>query len=223
MDFRELEERYDGPGNPAYHPKITMKLLVQGVIDGIFSSRKIFKATKENVVYIYLSGHLNPDFRTICRFRKDNLKTIEFVFAEVVKLAREICMVKLGHLSIDGTKIKASASNFSVLSKEELDETKEAIDLELRKGIKIDEIEDEIYGDIDPDKLPNGFKDVKEKIRKKKAEKIIDQYKKGDQKEKNRIENRLENSQNELEVSTNDFISFTDHESRFMPNKKHFI
>jgi len=66
MDFREIEERYDGPGNPAYHPKIMMKLLVQGVIDGILSS---------------------------------------------------MGMVKLGHLSIDGTKIRASASNFSVLSK----------------------------------------------------------------------------------------------------------
>jgi len=98
MDFREIEERYDGPGNPAYHPKVMIKLLVKGVIDGIFSSRKIFKATKENVVYMYLSGHLNPDFRTICRFRKDNLKTIKFVFAEVVKLAREMGIVKLGHI-----------------------------------------------------------------------------------------------------------------------------
>ena len=59
---------------------------------------------------------LNQDFRTICRFRKDNLDIIKRVIAKIAKLARERGMVKLGHLSIDGTKIKASASNFSVVS-----------------------------------------------------------------------------------------------------------
>jgi len=122
IDLKSIEKRYDGPGSPAYHPKVMMKLLIQGTIDGIRSSRKISKATKENVVYMYLSDRLKPDFRTICRFRKDNLEIIKLVFAEIIKLAREMGMVKLGHLSIDGTKLKASASNFSVLSKEELDE-----------------------------------------------------------------------------------------------------
>ena len=179
VDLKKIEKRYDGPGSPAYHPKVMMKILIQGTIDGIRSSRKISKATKENIVYMYLSDRLKPDFRTICRFRKDNLETIKLVFAKIIKIAREMGMVKLGHISIDGTKIKASASNFSVLSKEELDEIKEAIDMELRKGIEIDEMEDEIYGDTDPDKLPEPFKDVKERIRKDKAAKIIEQYKKG--------------------------------------------
>ena len=220
VDFKRIEKRYDGPGSPAYHPKVMMKLLIQGTIDGIRSSRKISKATRENVVYMYLSDRLNPDFRTICRFRKDNLETIKLVFAEIIKLAREMGMVKLGHLSIDGSKVKASASNFSVLSKEELDEIKEAIDMELRKGIEIDEMEDRIYGDTDPDKLPEPFKDIKEKIRKDKAAKIVEQYKKGDRKEKKRIEKQLDKAQNELEASGKDFVSFTDPESRFMPNKK---
>ena len=69
MDFTEIEERYDGPGSPAYHPKVMIKLLIQGTIDGILSSRKIYKATKENVVYMFLSDRLAPDFHTICRFR----------------------------------------------------------------------------------------------------------------------------------------------------------
>jgi transposase len=222
IDLKRIEKRYDGPGSPAYHPKVMMKLLIQGTIDGIRSSRKISKATNENIVYMFLSDRLKPDFRTICRFRKDNLETIKLVFAEIIKIAREMGMVKLGHLSIDGTKIKASASNFSVLSKEELDEIKEAIDLELRKGIEIDKMEDEIYGDTDPDKLPEPFKDVKERIRKDKAAKIIEQYKKGDQKEKKRIEKQLNKVQNELEAPEKDFVSFTDPESRFMPNKKQF-
>lgn len=99
IDLKKIEERYDGPGSPAYHPKVMMKLLIQGTIDGIRSSRKISKATKENVVYMYLSDRLKPDFRTICRFRKENLETIKRVFAEIIKLAREMSMVKLGHLS----------------------------------------------------------------------------------------------------------------------------
>jgi transposase len=222
IDLKKIEGRYDGPGSPAYPPKVMMKLLIQGSIDGIRSSRKIAKATKENVAYMYLSDRLKPDFRTICRFRKDNLETIKRVFAEIIKLARAIGMIKLGHLSIDGTKIKASASNFSVLSKEELDEIKEAIDTELKKGIEIDEMEDDIYGNTDPDKLPEPFKAIKEKIRTDKAAKIVDQYKKGDQKEKQRIENQLEKVQNELEASGKEFVSFTDPESRFMPNKKQF-
>ena len=201
---------------------VMMKLPIQGTIDGIRSSRKISKATKENVVYMYFSDRLKPDFRTTCRFRKDNLETIKLVIAEIAKSAWEMGMVKLGHLSIDGTKIKASASNFSVLSKEELDEIKEAIDTELRKGIEIDEMEDKIYGDTDTDKRPKPFKDFKEKIRKDKAAKIVDQYKKGDQKEKKRIEKQLDKAQNELEASGKDFVSFTDSESRFMSNKKHF-
>ena len=112
IDLKSIEKRYDGPGSPAYHPKVMMKLLIPGTIDGIRSSRKISKATKENVAYMYLSDRLKPDFRTIRRFRKDNLETIKLVFAEIIKLARGRGMVKLGHLSIDGTKIKASASKF---------------------------------------------------------------------------------------------------------------
>jgi len=222
IDLKKIEEKYDGPGSPAYHPKVMMKLLIQGTIDGIRASRKISKATHENIVYMYLSDRLGPDFQTICRFRKDNLETIKLVFAEIIKFSRWMGMVKLGHLSIDGTKIKASASNFGVLSKEELYEINEAIDMELRKGIEIDEMEDAIYGDTDPDKLPKPFKDIKERIRKDKAAKIIDQYKKGGQKEKKRIEEQLDKVQNELEASGKDFVSFTDPESRFMPNKKHF-
>ena len=158
IDLGNIEERYDGPGSPAYHPKVMMKLLIQGTIDGIRSSRRISKATKENVVYMYLSDRLNPDFRTICRFRKDNLDVIKLVFAGIIKLARGMDMVKLGHLSIDGTKIKASASNFSVLSKEELDEINEAIDTELQRGIAVDEMEDDIYENVNPDTLPKSFK-----------------------------------------------------------------
>ncbi|MBK5190114.1 MAG: transposase, partial [Methanosarcinales archaeon] len=88
IDLKKIEEKYDGPGSPAYHPKVMMKLLIQGTIDGIRASRKISKATHENIVYMYLSDRLGPDFQTICRFRKDNLETIKLVFAEIIKFSR---------------------------------------------------------------------------------------------------------------------------------------
>jgi len=71
IDYREIEERYEGAGHPAYHPKIMLKLLIMGTIDGLRSSRKIARAAKENVVYMYLAGNLKPDFRTISDFKNN--------------------------------------------------------------------------------------------------------------------------------------------------------
>ncbi|CAD6492254.1 MAG: hypothetical protein ANIMEMIM_00292 [Candidatus Argoarchaeum ethanivorans] len=70
IDFNEIGKRYDGPGSPAHHPNVMMKLLIEGTIDGIRSSCRISKAALENVVYMFLSDRLNPDFRTIRRFRR---------------------------------------------------------------------------------------------------------------------------------------------------------
>ena len=71
MDFSEIEEKYQGLGHPAYHPKMMLKLLIMGAIDGIRSSR-IARMARENVVYMFLAGNLKPDFRTISDFRKNN-------------------------------------------------------------------------------------------------------------------------------------------------------
>ena len=156
-------------------------------------------------------------WRVIKRLEKN--KTIwgysAIVANEKVDLTHYTMLVKRTIVPVD-EKLR------NMISKEELDEIKEAIDMELQKGIGIDEMEDLIYGDTDPNKLPKSFKDIKEKIRKDKAAKIIDQYKNGNQKEKKRIEKQLGKVQKELEVSGKDFVSFTDPESRFMPNKKHF-
>ena len=83
MDFSEIEEKYQGPGHPAYHPKMMLKLLVMGAIDGVRSSR-IARMARENVVYMFLAGMLKPDFRTISDFRKNNADLISQVFKRVV-------------------------------------------------------------------------------------------------------------------------------------------
>jgi transposase len=80
MDLSEFEKRYEGAGYPAYHPKMLLKLLILGMIEGIRSSRKIAKNARENVVYMYLAGLLKPDFRTISDFRKNNLNLVMLSF-----------------------------------------------------------------------------------------------------------------------------------------------
>ena len=74
MDFSEFEIRCEGPGHPSYHPCILCKILIQSMLDRVRSSRAIARNVRENIVYMYLAEHLQPDFRTISDFRKDNEK-----------------------------------------------------------------------------------------------------------------------------------------------------
>ena len=77
MDFSEFEIRYDGSGHPAYHPHLICKILIQSMLDRVRSSRSISRNVRENVVYMYLAEKLQPDFRTISDFRKENEQLIE--------------------------------------------------------------------------------------------------------------------------------------------------
>ena len=239
MDFRPIEVKYEGPGHPAYHPRIDTKLLIMGMVDGVRSSRKIAKNAKENVVYMFLAGKLTPDFRTISDFRKNNGKLIGFCFKEIVRFAKGLGMVRLGHISIDGSKIKACASRDKTLTKDELSFIEEIIKNEVLDGINEDRIEDEIYGkDKDGYELPDDIKlaehikrfirkKIKEKKMETKNEKIIrhlaKDYVKGNEKKKKKIMNKINKAKNEMNKSNVDAISLTDPESRFMKNQKNGI
>ena len=80
LDYREFDVNYEGAGRPAYHPRILLKLLIMGVLDKVRSSRALARSVRENVVYMYLSEKLTPDFRTISDFRKDNPEFVKEVF-----------------------------------------------------------------------------------------------------------------------------------------------
>lgn len=216
MDLTDIEKRYEGAGHPAYHPKIILKLLILGQIDGIRSSRKIAKNARENVVYMYLTGLLQPDFRTISDFRKNNLELVKSSFQEVVKFAKDLGMISLGHICIDGTKIKANASNYSAVTKDDFSKLKEFVERELEEGIRIDEEEDTIYGDKNIDELPDNIFD------KTIAEKLKEKYKSGSKEQKEKIKKQVEKIEKEIEKAES-AISATDPESRFMPNNKKVI
>jgi len=213
MDLTDIEKRYEGAGHPAYHPKLVLKLLILGQIDGIRSSRKIAKNARENVVYMYLAGLLQPDFRTISDFRKNNLDIVKTSFQEVVKFAKDLGMVSLGHICIDGTKIKANASNYSAVTKDDFSKLKELVERELQEGISVDEEEDRIYGDKNIDELPDNIfdKTIAEKLKKK--------YQSGSKEQKEKIKKQVEKIEKEIEKSES-AVSATDPESRFMPNNK---
>ena len=109
LDFSNFDLIYDGAGHPAYHPRIIMKILTHGMLCKVRSSRKLARTTRENFVFMYLAEKVNPDFRTINRFRKDNSKFVKDAFKKTVELALEHSLVDLSFISIDGSMLKANA------------------------------------------------------------------------------------------------------------------
>ena len=121
IDFSEFEFKYAGSGHPAYHPRIMFKILIQSMLDRVRSSRAIARNVRENIVYMYLAEKLQPDFRTISDFRKENEDLIAEVFKNTIKAAKNLGVIGLEQLSIDGSKVKASASKNNVVLKDVLE------------------------------------------------------------------------------------------------------
>jgi transposase len=118
LDLRGMSGRYRGSGSASYHPTVLLSLLVYGYATGVFSSRKLERATYDSVAFRFLAGNEHPDHDTIATFRQRFLKQIEGLFVEVLKLAREMGVLKLGTVALDGTKVHANASRHSALSYE---------------------------------------------------------------------------------------------------------
>ena len=141
MDFSEFEIKYDGSGHPAYHPCIMCKILIQSMLDRVRPSRAIARNVRENIVYMYLAENLQPDFRTISDFRKENEKLIAEAFKNTIKAAKDLGVIGLEQLSTDGSMVKASASKKSTVIEDVLKVIGEYVNNELKKGIEIDKIE----------------------------------------------------------------------------------
>src|SRR5665213_3529939 len=118
MDLRAMSGRYRGSGSASYHPRMLLGILVYGYATGIFSSRKLERTTYDSVAFRFIAANDHPDHDTIAMFRRRFLKQIEGLFVQVLLLAREMGMLKLGTLGLDGTKIHANASRHSALSYE---------------------------------------------------------------------------------------------------------
>jgi transposase len=118
LDLGAFYERYEGGGarNQPFHPAMMVKVLVYGYATGVFSSRKIAKKLHEDVAFRLLGAGNFPKHRTICDFRALHLKELAALFVQVVKLARECGLVRLGTIAVDGTKLKANASKHKAMS-----------------------------------------------------------------------------------------------------------
>src|SRR6202789_3698981 len=118
LNLGAMSRSYRGSGSASYHPSILLSLLVYGYATGVFSSRKLERATYDSVAFRFIAGNEHPDHDTIATFRRRFLKLITALFVEVLLLAREMGVLKMGTVALDGTKMHANASRHSALSYE---------------------------------------------------------------------------------------------------------
>ena len=210
LDFTNFDMIYDGAGHPAYHPRIIMKVIVQGMLSKERSSRKLASACRENFVFMYLAEKVQPNFRTIARFRRNNKTFVKEVFKETVELASENDLVDLNLICIDGSKIKANSSKKMCLTKEQIERLDLIIDKMIEEDVKQDELEKEIYGDKEENKTNIEMKNLK---------KVVENYRKVKNKEKLK-----ENCKKAIKEFDKDSqikrVSLSDPECRMMKNKK---
>jgi len=156
LNLRPLAETYAGKGLRAYHPEILLSLLFYGYATGVFSSRKIEKATYDSVAFRFISTNTHPDHDTIASFRKRFLKQLKPLFVQILMLAREMGLLKLGKVSLDGTKIKANASKHHALSWDHACKLEQQLQTEVNELMRLAE-------QADSEEIPDGM-DIPEEL-----------------------------------------------------------
>ena len=152
LDLSEICASYEGEtrGAPPFHPAMLTKIIFYGLCKGVYSSRKLSRATQEDIGFRVLAAGSHPDFRTISQFRKRHLAALARLFKEVVVICRKAGLAGLAHLSIDGTKVLANASKHSAMSYARMLEEENRLlgEIEglLAQGQSQDEAEDAEYG-----------------------------------------------------------------------------
>lgn len=116
LDLSQLTRRYAGRGSKAHHPATLLSILIYGYCTGVFSSRKLERGTYDSVAFRYLAAGTHPDHDTLATFRRRFLGEFSELFVQVLELAREMKLLKLGNVCLDGTKVQANASRHSALS-----------------------------------------------------------------------------------------------------------
>src|ERR1700689_748655 len=167
-------------GQPPYDPRLMTKVLVYGYCPGVFSSRRIQKRMQEDIPFKVLAAGNEPDFRTISDFRKIHLEALSGLFEQVLQMALEAGALKLGRVSLDGTKLKANASKHKAMSygrmKEKQQQLKQEVQELLEQAEAADEAEDRQYGNQRGDELPEELRRRETRLaRIKEAKKVLEQ------------------------------------------------
>ncbi len=118
LDLSKIESQYNNGGKEAYDPHVMLSLLFYGYATGVFSSRKIERATYDSVAFRFISANTHPDHDTIANFRKRFLNELSELFVQILSIAQEMGILKVGKVSLDGTKMKANVSKHKALSYE---------------------------------------------------------------------------------------------------------
>jgi len=174
LDLSSLEDSYsnESGGRRAYHPIMLLSVLIYGYMNGVFSSRKIAGCLKQDLAFMYLAGNDTPNFRTLARFRKEKGSCLEDTIKQVVDKIRDLGFVSFGIVSLDGTKIKANASKNKNETRDSLEKKIKGF---LEEAERIDEMEDEEFGDneddVDPElKTKEGREKKRQELEKKRQQ-----------------------------------------------------
>ena len=161
LDLSSITARYEGErrGGPPYHPRMMVKVLLYGYCIGVASSRRIAQRLHEDIAFRVLAANNTPDFRTISDFRKDHLAALSGLFLQVLAFCQRSGLVKLGHVALDGAKVRANASRHKAMSYRRMKEKETQLAAEvaelLRRAQEVDDEEDRRYGkDKRGDELP---------------------------------------------------------------------
>lgn len=152
LDLSAIYAAYNGThgGQPPYHPQMMVGMLLYGYCTGVFSSRKLEKATWEQVPFRVLSGDQHPDHSVISLFRSRHLSALSQLFMQSLQLCHKAGLVKLGHVALDGTKIEANASKHKAMSYDRMEkksqELKAEVEALLQQAQTADATEDAAFG-----------------------------------------------------------------------------
>src|SRR4051794_26612323 len=171
LDLSEIVGGYPSAlGQPPFDPRLMTALLLNGYASGIYSSRRIARACIERADFMMIVAGDPPDFRTISEFRKRHLTQLAGLFVQVLKLAEKAGLVRLGHVALDGTKIKANASKHKAMSyqhmKRRQSELQAEVDRWLAAAEAADAEEDKLHGNKRGDELPDWVADKHKRIKK---------------------------------------------------------
>ena len=241
LDLRPIVNHYGGRGSKAYHPQILLALIFYGYATGIFSSRKIEQATYDSVAFRYIAANTHPDHDTIATFRKRFLKELQPLFVQILIIAKEIGLLKLGKVSLDGTKVTANASKHHALSWKHACRIEKQLQAEveelMRLGQQADSTEKHEGMNI-PQELARrqdrleAITAAKEKIKQRADERFCREQQKYEQKVVARKEKSDKTGKKPRGPkpkpptsgpSDKEQVNLTDEESRIMPSSKGFV
>jgi transposase len=213
IDTSSLESLYSIKGQHAYHPKFIVAILIFAYSQGVFSSRKIEKRCNEDLSFMFIAQMNCPNFRVLSDFRKNHGDFFQDCFKQTVKLALELKLASLGHISLDGSKFKADTSKHKAMSYGRLQEKEQALSAEIagliEKANRCDQDEDRAYQDKTGYEIPEDLKFKQERLAKIKAAKKA-------------LEQREEQLNPGKAIDAKKQISFADTEARIMGKKGSF-